>query len=334
MQGSDNAMVRQTFQQACVAAISEEMRRDGDIFVLGEDIGAFGGPLRSTAGLFDEFGPERVIDMPMSESAIVGAAIGAALEGKRPIVELMFLEFLPLIMQQLFDAGAMHYYSAGAARVPIVIRAKFGVGPFHGHAYDLHSWAVNLPGVKVVAPSGAADAKRLLIASIRDNNPVLFLEHMGLYHASREETDDIGAVEPLGSAVVSREGSDVTIIALAMMTKRALQAAEALESEGIATEVIDLRSISPLDEETILRSVKKTGRAVVASEAVKTGGSHNNVAALIAEKAFEALAAPVAIVAPPPVPVPVPFHRSLEKAYAPDWPDIAAAAKSALSSSL
>jgi pyruvate dehydrogenase E1 component beta subunit len=325
-------MARMTFQQACVSAIADEMERDENIFVLGEDVGRFGGPLQSTSGLYERFGTERVIDMPISEGTIVGAAIGAALEGKRPIVDLMFLEFLPLIMQQLFDAGAMHYYSAGAARAPIVVRAKYGVGPFHGHAYDLHSWAVSLPGVKVVAPSAPADAMRLMKAAIRDNNPVLFLEHMGLYHAGREETGAADDSEVLGRAVVKKCGSDVTIVASALMTRRALQAAEALELDGVSAEIVDLRTISPLDEKTILDSVRKTGRLVVASEAVKQGGSHNDVAALVAAKAFDALVGSIEIVAPPPVPVP--FHRVLEKAYVPDVNDIVRAARQASRASL
>lgn len=314
-------MSRKTFAQACVEAIAEEMERDDHVFVLGEDVGAFGGPLKSTAGLFERFGETRVQDMPMSESAIVGAAVGAALEGKRPIVDLMFLEFLPLVMQQLLDAGAMHYYSGGAARVPLVIRAKYGVGPFHGHAYDFHSWAVHLPGIKVVAPSGPKDAKALLKASIRDDDPVLFIEHMALFHSVREEVPDDLEPAVIGRAGVAREGRDLTVVASANMTRRSVMAAKALQEEGIDAEVLDLRTISPMDEEAILCSVKKTGRLVVASEAVMEGGSHDTVAALVAENAFASLKAPIQRVAPPTVPVP--FNRNLEKAYLPSNDDIA-----------
>jgi pyruvate dehydrogenase E1 component beta subunit len=313
-------MTRKTFAHACVEAIGEEMERDPAVLVLGEDVGAFGGPMKSTDGLFARFGPDRVQDMPMSESAIVGAAIGAALEGKRPVVDLMFLEFLPLVMQQLLDAGAMHYYSGGAARVPFVLRAKYGVGPFHGHAYDFHSWAVHLPGVKVVAPSGPREAKGLLKAAIRDDDPVLFIEHMALYHSVREEVPSDLDPLPIGEAAIVREGRDVTIVASANMTRRSLTAAQALAEEGIEAEVVDLRTISPVDEGTVLASVRRTGRLVVASEAVLEGGSHDMIAALAAEKAFDALKGPVTRVAPPPVPVP--FNRNLEKAYLPTTDEI------------
>ena len=318
---------RVTFAQAIVDAIASEMRRDADVFVMGEDVGAFGGPMRSTVGLYEEFGAARVRDMPMSEGTIAGMAVGAALEGKRPVVDLMFGEFLPLVMQQLLDAGAMHYYSGGVARVPMVIRVKYGVGPFHGHAYDLHSWAAHLPGIKVVAPSSPADARALMIAAIRDDDPVLFIEHMALFHSVREAIPDDLAPGVIGEARVVREGADVTIAASANMTRRALAAAEKLDGEA-DVEVLDLRTIAPLDEAAVLASVRKTHRLVVASEAVKQGGSHDAVAALVAEQAFGALRGPVVRVAPPPVPVP--YHRALEKAYLPDTDDIVDAVRRTL----
>lgn len=321
-------MTRQTFQQACVAGIAEEMRRDPDVFVMGEDIGAFGGPLHSNLGLWDEFGGQnRVIDTPISEGTFVGAGVGAALQGKRPVVDIMFMEFLGLVVHQFgLDGGAIHYYSGGKATVPLVVRAKYGVGPFHGHAYDFHSWLLNIPGVKVVAPSNAADAKGLMKAAIRDDNPVFFMEHMALYHAGKEEvSDDVDCVVPLGKADVRRAGEHITVVASALMVKRALQAAEAVAKDGIDVEVVDLRTIAPLDEDTVLTSVRKTGRLVVACEAIKTGGSANEVVALAAEQAFDALKAPIARVAPPSVPVP--FHRNLEKAYLPDAGDIADAVR-------
>ncbi len=323
-------MTRMTFQQALVSAIAEEMRRDRGVFIMGEDVGSFGGPLKSTDGLWEEFGKEgRVIDMPISEATIVGAAVGAAMQGKRPIVDLMFLEFLGLVMQQFIDAGAMHYYSAGAVRVPMVVRAKYGVGPHHGHQYDLHSWATNIPGVKVVAPATPSDAKGLMKAAIRDDNPVLFIEHMGLYHASREDvSDDPDFVVPLGKARVVRDGADVTIVASAMMVKRALSAAVQLEKAGVSAEVVDLRTIAPLDKETILSSIRKTGRLIVACEAIETGSSANDVVALAAEKAFEYLKAPVARVSPPSIPVP--FNRELEKLFLPGIDDIVDAAERAI----
>lgn len=322
-------MTRMTFQQATVAAIADEMRADRDVFVMGEDIGKFGGPLRSNAGLFDEFGHEgRVIDTPISESTFVGAGVGAAMYGKRPVVDLMFLEFLALVMQQFLDAGAMHYYSGGTQRVPLVVRAKFGVGPFHGHAYDHHSWLMNVPGVKIVAPSNPADAYVMMRAAIRDDNPVLFLEHMALYHAGRSEVDTTSAAVTLGKASVARAGTDVSIFASALMTKRALAAAEKLGEDGVSAEVVDLRSISPLDTATILASVRKTGRALVLSEAVATGSSANDVAALIAEHAFPDLKAPVKRLAPPPIPTP--FARELESEYLPSEKRIIAAAATML----
>ena len=320
-------MTRMTFQQATVAAIADEMRADKDVFVMGEDIGKFGGPLRSNAGLFEEFGLEgRVIDTPISEGTFVGAGVGAAMYGKRPVVDLMFLEFLALVMQQFLDAGAMHYYSGGTQKVPLVVRAKFGVGPFHGHAYDHHSWLTNVPGVKIVCPSNPSDAYALMRAAIRDDNPVLFLEHMALYHAGKAEVDTQAATLPLGKAAVAREGTDLTIIASALMTKRALQAAEALANDAISVEVIDLRTIAPLDEETILSSVRKTGRALVLSEAVARGTSSNDVAALIAEKAFDHLKCGIGRLAPPPIPTP--FARELEAEYLPSAEKITSAAKS------
>ncbi|MEM9104004.1 MAG: transketolase C-terminal domain-containing protein, partial [Pseudomonadota bacterium] len=294
------------------------------------DIGKFGGPLRSNAGLFEEFGDEgRVIDTPISESTFVGAGVGAAMYGKRPVVDLMFLEFLALVMQQFLDAGAMHYYSGGTQRVPLVVRAKFGVGPFHGHAYDHHSWLMNVPGVKIVVPSNPVDAYGLMRASIRDDNPVLFLEHMALYHAGKAEVETDGSIAPLGKAAIPRTGSDISIFSSALMTKRALRAADALSKDGISAEVVDLRTIAPMDEETILGSVVKTGRALVLSEAVARGTSSNDVAALIAEKAFSDLKAGVQRLAPPPIPTP--FARELEQVYLPDEAKIADAAKATLS---
>lgn len=320
-------MGKMTFQEATVAAIAEEMRRDPDVFIMGEDIGPFGGPLHSCKGLWEEFGASgRVIDVPISEGGFVGAGVGAAMFGKRPIVDLMFLEFLGLVVHQFgLDGGAIHYYSDGKAKVPLVVRAKYGVGPFHGHAYDFHSWLLNVPGVKVVAPSTAADARGLMTAAIRDDNPVLFLEHMGLYHAGREDIADGEHVVPLGVADVKRPGRDVTIVAHALMTRRALAAAEALAGEGIEAEVVDLRTIVPLDTATVLDSVRRTGRLVVVHEAIKPGGSGGEVVASVVEAAFGALRAPPVRVAPPAVPVP--FDRTLEKLYLPDAAAIADAAR-------
>jgi len=314
-------MTRQTFQQACVDAIAEEMRRDQNVLIMGEDVGTFGGPLKSTAGLWQEFGAEgRVIDMPISEGTIVGAAIGAAMQGKRPIVDLMFLEFLGLIMQQLMDAGAMHYYSAGTVKIPLVVRAKYGVGPFHGHAYDLHSWAAHIPGIKIVAPTTPREAKAMMKSAILDDNPVLFLEHMALYHAGKEEIDEDLPHVPIGKARISRAGNDVTIIGSGLMSKRALQAAKILAQSGIDAEVIDLRTIVPLDEKTIIQSAKKTGRVIVVNEAIRSANSAHEIVSVVADHAFDSLKAPVKLIAAPSVPVP--FHREMEKAFLPKVEDI------------
>ncbi len=319
-------MARLTMQQAVVAGIAEEMRRDSGVFIMGLDIGRFGGPLNSCKGLWEEFGAARVIDTPISEGGIVGAGVGAALMGKRPIVDIMFLEYLSLVLQQLgCDAGAMHYYSDGKARVPLVVRAKFGVGPYHGHAYDYHAWVAHLPGIKVAMPSNARDAKGMIKAAIRDDNPVLFLEHMGLYHGAREEIPDGDVVVPLGEAKLVRDGRDATVVAIGAMVRRAQLAAEALAKEGIEIEIVDLRCVVPLDKARILESVAKTGRLVVVSESMKFCGSGSEIAALVAEEGFRFLKAPIERVATPNVPIP--FARNLEKMIIPDETAIAAAVR-------
>lgn len=320
-------MKRQTMQEAIVAGIAEEMRRDANVFIMGLDIGRFGGPLNSCKGLWEEFGASgRVIDAPISEGGIVGAGVGAALAGKRPIVDIMFLEYLSLVIQQLgCDAGAMHYYSGGEARVPLVVRAKYGIGPYHSHAYDYHAWLMQTPGVKIVVPSTAYDAKGLMKAAIRDDNPVLFMEHMSLYHGQRDAIPDADYVIPLGCAEVRRVGRDATVVASAAMVRKALAAAQKLAKDGIEAEVIDLKSIVPLDEATILDSVKKTGRAIVAQETVRLGGSTAEIAALIGEQAHRYLKAPVKRLGT--AYVPMPFARSLEKIAVPDDAAIVAAVR-------
>jgi pyruvate dehydrogenase E1 component beta subunit len=311
-------MKRMTMQEAIVAAIAAEMRRDPEVFIMGLDIGRFGGPLNSCKGLWEEFGASgRVIDTPISEGAIVGAGVGAALAGKRPIVDIMFCEYLPLVIQQLgCDGGAMHYYSGGAARVPLVVRGKYGVGPFHGHAYDYHAWLMHTPGVKVVVPSTALDARGLMTAAIRDDNPVFFMEHMALYHGQRDAIPDEDFVIPLGRAEVKRPGRDVTLVASGAMVRKALAAAQGLARDGIEVEVVDLRSIVPLDEATILESVHRTGRALVVQETIRSGGSTAEVAALIGAHCWRELKAPVGRLGTQVVPMP--FARSLERAAVPD----------------
>ena len=298
-------MSRMTFADALVGAIARELRRDPDVFLIGQDIGPFGGAMQGTRGLFEEFGPRRVRDAPISESAMVGAAIGAALQGKRPIVEVSFGEFLPCAMNQIvLQAANLRYMTAGEARVPVTIRTRVGDGPYRGHPQSYEAWFAHVPGLKVVMPATPADAWGLMTAAIRDDGPVLIFEQMFLYHAIRDDVPDGDHVTPIGVARVAREGRDVTIAATAWMVHRSLEAARALADEGIDVEVLDLRTLAPLDTETLFHSVRKTGRLVVAHEAWKVGGIGAEVAAVVAEGAFDALRAPIARVGAPSVPVP------------------------------
>ena len=298
-------MSRMTFADALIGATARAMRQDPDVFLIGQDIGPFGGAMQGTRGLFEEFGPRRVRDAPISESAMVGAAIGAALQGKRPIVEVSFGEFLPCAMNQIvLQAANLRYMTAGAARVPIVIRTRVGDGPYRGHPQSYEAWFAHVPGLKVVMPATPADAWGLMTAAIRDDGPVLIFEQMFLYHAIRDDVPDGDHVTPIGVARVAREGRDVTVAATAWMVHRSLEAARTLADEGIDVEVIDLRTLAPLDTETLVRSVRKTGRLVVAHEAWKVGGIGAEVAAVVAETAFDALRAPIARVGAPSIPVP------------------------------
>ena len=317
--------VRRTFIEAIVEAIAVEMRLDDRVFLIGQDVGVFGGPMRGSAGLYEEFGPRRVRDTPISESAMVGAAVGAALMGMRPIVEISFAEFLPCCMNQIVrQAANMHYMTAGAACVPIVLRTRLGDGPYRGHPQCYESWFPHIPGLKVVMPSMPRDAYGLMRAAIRDPNPVLFFEHMQLYHTLRDEFTGDEPIVPIGQAHILREGTDVTVVATAWMVHKALQAAERLEqSEGISVEAIDLRSLAPLDLETIIRSVRKTARLVVAHESWKIMGIGAEIAALIAEEAFDALDAPIVRVGPPHIPVP--SAKTLRDLFLPSTDDVAAA---------
>ncbi len=320
-------MARMTYQQALVEGIREEMQRDDSVFLLGQDIGAFGGPLQSTKGLWEEFGDSgRVIDSSIAETAMAGLCVGAALKGMRPVIEIMFAEFLTLVMQPMAsDAPSMHYLSNGKARVPMVLRTKYGVSPHLSHKQDFHSWLVGVPGLKVVLPSSPYDAKGLIKSAIRDDNPVVFFEHMHLYHGMREEVPDEEYTIPLGLADIKRPGGDVTVVALGLMVNRALDAAKTLADEGIEVEVVDLRTAHPMDRETVLASVRKTGRLVIVHEGHKVGGTGGEVAAMVAEEAFEALKAPIVRVAPPQVPIP--HTRELENLVIPTKDDIADAVR-------
>lgn len=308
---------RITFVEAIVEAIREEMRRDSRVFLLGQDIGPMGGSLRSTLGLWEEFGPARIFDTPISESAAAGLCVGAAIEGLRPILDISFGEFLAAAMPQLvLHAPALHWLTLGKARVPLTIRTKVGDGPYQSHPQCFEAWFSHVPGLKVVMPSTPADAKGLMKAAIRDDDPVLFFEHMYLYHGVRDEVPEGEHLTPIGRAEVKRPGRDVTVAATAWMVHRALQAARQLAAEGIEVEVLDLRTLAPLDIPAILGSVKKTGRLVVAHEAWKIGGLGAEVAASVAEQAFGSLKAPIVRVGAPHVPVP--SHATIRRAFLPN----------------
>jgi len=314
-----------TYAEAIREALREEMARDERVFIMGESInyGAFG----VTAGLREEFGSERVRNAPISEAAIIGAALGAALTGMRPVVEMMFADFLFCAMDSIANQVAKwRYMVAGQASVPLVIRTPqgsgFGMGCHHSQSPE---WIfAHFPGLKVVAPSTPHDAKGLLKASIRDDNPVIFFEHKMLYRAKGPVPEEDYAI-PLGKADIKREGSDATIVATSLMVHRALEAAEDLAKEGISVEVIDPRTLSPLDEEAILASVRRTNRLIIAEEACKTGGFGAEVAALVAEEAIDALDAPIRRVGAFDVPIP---SGPLEGAVIPKAEDIASAVRS------
>ena len=296
---------RMTYAEALVDGIATEMRRDPRVFLIGQDIGPFGGALSGARGLFDEFGPRRVRDAPISESAMMGAGIGAALFGQRPIVEVSFGEFLPCAMNQLvLQAPNLHYMTAGRASVPLVVRTRVGDGPYRGHPQSYEAWFAHVPGLKVVMPAFPADAKGLMIAAIRDPNPVMIFEPMSLYHALREDVPEGEHLTPIGEARIVNQGRDITVAATGWLVHSALRVAEELEEEGISVEVIDVRTIAPLDTQTLLRSVRKTGRLVVAHEAWRVGGIGAEIAATVADEAFDALRAPIKRVGARHVPIP------------------------------
>ena len=285
-----------SYREAIREALSEAMRRDERVFVMGEDIAEMGGSMAVTQGLLDEFGPERVRNTPISETAIVGAGIGAATAGMRPVVEIMYQDFTTLAMEKIVNQAAKHrYMSGGQLKVPLTIRTQGGAGwsPGAQHAQQLEAWFVHVPGLKVAFPSTPADARGLLWSAIYDDNPVLFFEHRVLYGLKGEVPD--GDIEPIefGQARVHREGDDVTVVATGRLVHESLRAAEEAEGEGISVEVVDPRTLLPLDEEAIVESVKKTNRCVVAHEAVTRMGWGAEVAALVQEKAFDWLDAPI-----------------------------------------
>jgi pyruvate dehydrogenase E1 component beta subunit len=317
-----------TYLEAVREAMTLEMRRDPDVFLIGEDVGVYGGAFGVSKGMLEEFGAERVRDTPISEAAIAGAAIGAAMMGMRPIMEIMFMDFFTIAMNQLVNQAAkMRFMFGGKASVPMVMRAPAGsgTGAAAQHSQSLEAWFINVPGIKVVAPSSPYDAKGLLIASIRDNNPVLFMEHKLLYRIKGPVPEESYTI-PLQCAEVKREGCDLTIIAYSIMVPRALEAAAKLASEGIEVEVVDPRCLKPLDTETIIRSVSKTGRVLIIHEAPVTGGFGGELAAVIASSpAFDYLDAPIQRLCGRDIPIP--YNRTLERAAVPQVEDIVAAAR-------
>lgn len=338
-----------TVAQAIREALREEMLRDEAVFLMGEDIGIFGGPFGVTTGLIEEFGEERIRDTPISETGFIGAAVGAALTGMRPVVEVQYSDFITCGMDQVVNQAAkMRFISGGQLKVPLVIRAPVGAtGRGAQHAQSPYAWFMHCPGLKVVAPSGPYDAKGLLKSAIRDDNPVMFFEHKFLYgsrsvgspeeRSRKEPTEAFAPYEsipteeymiPLGKADIKKDGKDVTVIANLLMVHKALRAANVLHDQGIDVEVIDLRSFVPLDKQSIIDSVKKTGRAVVVDEGARTCGIGAEIAAVISEEVIDYLDA--AIVRVTALDTPVPFSPVLESRVIPDENRIAEAIKKIL----
>ena len=320
-------MAEVTFVEALRATLQAEMRRDGSLMLIGEDIGKYGGIFGVTKGLLQEFGPLRVRNTPISESAIIGAALGAAMTGIRTVAELMYVDFTTCAMDQIVNQVAkMHYMSGGKLRIPLVIRTHGGGGRGNAaqHSQNLEAWFLHVPGLKIVMPSTPADAKGLLATAIRDDNPVLFIEHKLLY-STKGQVPEGEHLIPLGQADVKRVGTDVTIVTISHMVLKALRAAERLAADGIEAEVIDLRTLTPLDLETVLRSVRKTNRVVIAHEACRRGGFGGELAAQIQEEAFDSLDAPVLRVGA--LDVPIPYSKPMEEYVIPDEARIAGVVK-------
>jgi 2-oxoisovalerate dehydrogenase E1 component beta subunit len=315
-----------TYLIAIAEALWEEMERDERVYMLGEDIGAYGGAFKVTEGLIDKFGEKRVIDTPISEAAIVGSAIGASYMGMRPVCEIQFIDFIACCFDMLTNFAATSRYRNGAG-APIVVRGPagggVGGGPFH--SLNPEAFFLNTPGLKMVEPSTAYDAKGLLKAAIRDDDPVLYFEHKFLYRRIKDDVPEEDYVVPIGKAAIRREGSDLSIITFGAMVHTALEAAAQLEAAGVQAEVIDLRSLAPLDREAILASVAKTSRALLLYEARRTGGIGGELAAIIAEEAFEYLDAPIMRIAS--VDAPVPYAPPLEAAFLPSVEKVVAGAK-------
>jgi 2-oxoisovalerate dehydrogenase E1 component beta subunit len=306
-----------TYLEAIRLAMLEEMQKDERVFVIGEDVGSYGGAFRVTQGFLEAFGEKRVIDTPISESAILGAAIGAALMGMRPIAEMQFIDFIGCGFDMLVNYAAKSRWRWGGG-VPIVVRGPCGGGVHGGpfHSQNPEAYFMNVPGLKIVAPGTPRDAKGLMTAAIRDPDPVIYLEHKFLYRRLKEDLPEGEIVVPIGKARLAREGKHLSIVTYAAMLQVALQAAQAAAKDGIEVEVLDLRTLLPLDEEAILATARKTGKLIVLHEATRTGGPGGEVAALVSELAFEWLDAPVVRIAPPDTPVP--YSPPLEEYFLPN----------------
>ena len=312
-----------TYAEALREALREEMLKDPAVFLIGEDIGLYGGICKVTVGLYEEFGPERVIDAPISETAIVGVGIGGALMGLRPVVEIMYVDFLPLPSEQILNHVAKAcFMSGGQLRLPLTIRTQYSLGRAYGpqHSQFIPSWFMNIPGIFLALPSTPYDAKGLLKSAIRAENPTVFVECRTLYYKLKGPVPEEEYTIPFGKAEVKRVGRDVTVVAISRMVHEALAAADELEKKKISVEVVDPRTLNPLDKETIIDSVKKTGHVVVASDDTKTGGVCAEISSMINEEGFSHLDAPIKRVAAPDMPVP--SSRELEKLYMPNKNDI------------
>lgn len=310
-------MKQMTYAEAIRDGMRVEMQRDPNVYLAGEDVAQFGGCFGVTGSLYDEFGPTRVLNTPISEAVIVGHAVGAAIAGLRPIAEIMFVDFMGCCMDELFNQAAkMHYMFGGKAKVPMVVRTPCGagMGAAAQHSQCIESWFTHIPGLKTVMPSTPADAKGLMAAAIRDDNPVVYIEHKQLLGVSGDVPEGEYVI-PFGKADIKREGSDITIIAWSWMIQKALAAAEQLAAKGIKAEVIDPRTLVPLDKDAILKSVSKTGKLLIVHEEVKTSGFAGEIAAIVADEGFDYLDAPIKRVTAPDTPIP--FSPVLEMAYIP-----------------
>ena len=319
-------MAQTTYLEAIRQGIWEEMERDSNVFMLGEDVGVYGGAFKVTEGMLERFGPDRVVDTPISESGIVGAAIGAALVGMRPIAEMQFADFISCAFDQITNFAAKCRYRWGAG-VPMVIRGPSG-GGIHGgpfHSQNPEMYYVHTPGLKVVAPSTAYDAKGLIKSAIRDEDPVIYFEHKFLYRRIKEDLPEGEILVPIGKAEVKRTGKDISIFTYGAMVHLALEAASTLEKEGIEVEIVDLRTLLPLDKECILESVKKTNKVILLHEDTRTGGISGEIAAIITEEAFEYLDGPIMRITAPDTPVP--YSPPLEEFFLPKTSDIVRVAR-------